>query len=98
VQVMIPVAAFGEIQALADLNSDRKDYRITVDGKQYDVLLLRATSDVLIVRDDPRTIKVIPKRLVSEIEVMGIRASSWFSLEAIWNFFRTSNPPTTYGR
>ena len=86
--MVFPFAVFGEIQAIDDLSSTRRDYRITVDNKSFDVLLLKANADVLIVRDDPRSVRVIPRRSVGEIKILDTgKRRPWLTWAAIWDYF-----------
>jgi hypothetical protein len=86
---LMAVGGWGEVIAETDLNSKRRDYRITVNGKKADVLLLSASADFLIVRDDVRTVRVVPRAKIEELAVLDVHGVS----NALWPRLRNYFSP-----
>lgn len=98
--VFFPFALFGAFNAERDLESSRRNYHIVLQGESQDVLLMAANTDILLVRDDLRTVRIIPRRLVTEITVFEIGdVHPWFSIPQIWKkLFSEEVQINTHGR
>lgn len=92
--VLYPFAVFGAMRAEIDLRSSNRNYRVVFEGKPIDGLLMVANSEVIVLRDDYRFVRIIPRRLVSEIIVFDVPVSRPpLSFTPIWNrLFGSSDP------
>ena len=96
---LFPFAIFGSNNAEVDLLSDRRPHRITVGSKTSDVLILLANAEILIVRDDPRIVRVIPRRLINEIKILEVgKPTKSGALTRLWQKMFPSSSPTNPNR